>query len=102
MQLDPLRSRAAEPPPLSKAPFYRHIAWRISIFYLVFGLLWIFFSDWALNLFPMEFAIRFQSIKGAVFILLTALLLYFLVRRFVMAMEKADRKMQHKLQGIAE
>jgi PAS domain S-box-containing protein len=58
-------------------------ALRIVIIYAVFGLLWIFFSDQiAGRMAPdLQTLVGYGSIKGALFILLTALLLYLLLKR---------------------
>ncbi|MDA3911818.1 MAG: ATP-binding protein [Bacteroidales bacterium] len=56
---------------------------RIALIFLIVGLLWIFFSDLVSNsLFEDTTSIvNFQMMKGAFFVLSTALLIYFLVNR---------------------
>ena len=73
----------------------KSISWRLSqifaldpvkicFIYLVFGLVWIFCSDWVLlQVVPniTEYA-TYQSIKGTLFVLVTAFLLFLLIRNF--------------------
>jgi len=56
---------------------------RIALIFLIVGLLWIFFSNLVSNsLFEDTSSIvNFQMMKGALFVLSTALLIYFLVNR---------------------
>jgi signal transduction histidine kinase/ActR/RegA family two-component response regulator len=56
---------------------------RIALIFLIVGLLWIFFSDIVTNtLFEDPNSIvNFQMMKGAFFVLSTAILIYFLVNR---------------------
>ncbi|HEU0265346.1 MAG TPA: PAS domain S-box protein, partial [Geobacterales bacterium] len=58
-------------------------ALRIVVIYAVFGLLWIFISDHlAGRMAPdLQTLVGYSSIKGALFILFTALLLYLLLKR---------------------
>lgn len=56
---------------------------RIALIFLIVGLLWIFFSDLVTNTLFEDPAsiVNFQMMKGAFFVLSTALLIYFLVNR---------------------
>lgn len=57
-------------------------AWHISLAYAFGALLWIFGSDAAqVALFPAEWAVSVQLIKGVAFVLVTAVLLWWLLRR---------------------
>lgn len=60
-----------------------HVPLRIAIRYVLFGLLWIWLSDWALNVlgFAANYAFLASAMKGTVFVVVTAVLLYWLVRR---------------------
>lgn len=52
--------------------------YRIVIIYLIFGLLWIYFSDMLIEFIDTSLSIRaLQNIKGFLFILTTAMLLFF-------------------------
>ena len=66
--------------------------YKIALIYLIFGILWIFFSDSAVNsLFHNQADISFaQNIKGWFFIVITTGLLFFLVRKAVHATENRE------------
>ena len=60
----------------------RNNPWKTVVIYIFFGFAWILFSDKVLELFaqnPREFA-QFQTYKGWFYVVLTAILLYFLIR----------------------
>ena len=69
--------------------------------YVLVGGLWIRFSDWLLELFvaspaggrtAVQELTRLQTLKGWVFIALTGVMLYVLIRRSVAAVRMADRR----------
>ena len=91
-----MRFRSPELPP---HPRVRHPALRIALAYLVFGEMWIVSTDWWAGLLPGQWV---STLKGSLFIVVTALLLFLLVLRFVRLMEKADREAQARLEGVAE
>ncbi len=67
---------------------------RIALIYAIFGLLWICFSDLLIeSAFSPQMLERFriQTIKGFTFILVTAAMLYGLVRSTVMAVQGSER-----------
>ena len=70
-------------------------AFKISIIYLIFSLLWIYFSDYAINLIFDDFdKIKFlQTIKGLFFVSLSSLLLYFLSKQFFNNLQKEKEKL---------
>ena len=70
-------------------------AFKISIIYLIFSLLWIYFSDYAINLIFNDFdKIKFlQTIKGLFFVSLSSLLLYFLSKQFFNNLQKEKEKL---------
>jgi len=58
--------------------------WAITVIYMIVGINWIFFSDKLIsNIFSdnIQEMSRFQMIKGCLYVLLTGLLLYFLIKR---------------------
>ena len=57
--------------------------WRIVLLYLVVGALWIFFSDLLVAALVQDpvWILRLQNIKGWLFILITATLLFVMIRR---------------------
>ncbi|MEB2774126.1 PAS domain S-box protein [Algoriphagus sp. D3-2-R+10] len=58
--------------------------WAITVIYLIVGINWIFFSDILLSsIFSDDISemSRFQMIKGCLYVLVTGLLLYFLIKR---------------------
>ena len=70
-------------------------ALKISLIYLVFGILWIIFSD---NIFlsladrPEE-VILISSIKGVLFIVVTTVLLFLLIQYFFSQLQERDRRL---------
>ncbi|MGP4042010.1 EAL domain-containing protein [Gracilibacillus sp. D59] len=56
---------------------------RITCTYVVVGLLWIFFSDFILEYFEWDsfFLFQVQTFKGFIFVLITAILLFYLIRK---------------------
>lgn len=81
------------------APFKGvHPAGRIALLYALVAALWIYFSDKLLMLLPDGASpvqlTHLQSIKGLVFVLVTTLLLYGLVRRAVGRLEKSQAQLQ--------
>ncbi|GAA4499916.1 hypothetical protein GCM10023095_20800 [Pseudaeromonas paramecii] len=67
--------------------------WRIVLLYLVAGSLWIFFSDLLVAQLVRDpvWILRVQSIKGWLFILITAALLFVLIRRDLNRMRAANQ-----------
>ena len=63
---------------------------RIALGYAVIALLWIAFSDAVVTHFKLHPAV--MTIKGALFVLVTAALLYFTIRRLVRAVEMASKE----------
>ena len=59
-------------------------AFKISIIYLIFSLLWIYFSDNAINfIFKDPEKLQFlQTIKGLFFVTISSILLYILTKQF--------------------
>lgn len=72
------------------------MAKRTALFYLLVGMLWIVFSDLAVEaLVPdMHEAVHFNIVKGLFFVALTALLLYFFVGGLESQREKHERNYQ--------
>ncbi|MEY3219805.1 MAG: hypothetical protein RIT27_1162 [Pseudomonadota bacterium] len=56
---------------------------RIALTYAFFGILWILFSDNVLSFLvkDIETLVLIQTFKGALYVLITTILLYFLIRR---------------------
>lgn len=69
-----------------------HVPLRIAVWYALFGLLWIWLSDWVLNGhgFAAKHAFLASAMKGTVFVVLTSILLYWLVRREVTASTRSE------------
>jgi len=69
--------------------------YRISLTYLCVGVLWVFFSDqWVDSLFESKEALMLaQNIKGWLFIVVTAGLLFLLVRQAVLANESKHQQL---------
>lgn len=75
--------------------------YKITLLYLVFGLIWIFFSDKIVNYLVVDKDLQTQIsiIKGFFYVVLTGLLLFFLVRRNLrnliiskLEIEKSEKK----------
>ncbi|MBN9296418.1 MAG: PAS domain S-box protein [Filimonas sp.] len=52
---------------------------RSAVLYFILGCAWIFVSDWLLSAVDKETINKFQSIKGILFVFVTAVLLYFII-----------------------
>ncbi|MDA3819336.1 MAG: response regulator [Candidatus Delongbacteria bacterium] len=65
----------------------RNTALKIALIFLVFSLIWIFLTDNLVFLFYKEPAeiTNYQSIKGALFVIITTLLIYYLIRKEIKA-----------------
>ena len=70
-------------------------AFKISIIYLLFSLLWIYFSDNAINFIAddSEKITYFQTIKGLFFVTLSSILLYFLSKQFFVNLQEEKDKL---------
>ncbi|HEX2973256.1 MAG TPA: PAS domain S-box protein [Tepidisphaeraceae bacterium] len=86
-----------------------HGAIRIAFWYVIFGGLWILFSDRLLALLLQSLGserwVQWQTYKGWVFILVTAALLYVLIRRVIAAIrasEQSWRKIDQRYRRLME
>ena len=70
-------------------------AFKISIIYLIFSLLWIYFSDSIINHIIQDFQeIQFlQTIKGLLFVTFSSLLLYLLSKQFFIDLQNERNKL---------
>lgn len=70
-------------------------AFKISIIYLIFSLLWIYFSDSAINfIFKDPEKLQFlQTIKGLFFVTVSSILLYILTKQFFINIQKEKDKL---------
>ena len=70
-------------------------AFKISIIYFVFSLLWIYFSDSAISFVVKDFhELQFlQTIKGWFFVTISAILLYILSKQFFINLQKEKDKL---------
>ena len=77
-------------------------ALKICLIYLVFGILWIIFSDNILLSLPtrQEEIILISSIKGILYIITTTILLFLLIRFFTRKLVERDRKMNAMTMNI--
>ena len=71
--------------------------YKITLNYLIFGILWILFSDKILDLIISDDSLltEFQTFKGSFFIIVTSLFLYFLVKRHMNMLRNAEAQRQH-------
>lgn len=73
--------------------------YRIVLAYLLLGTLWIFFSDVMVQkLFPETQITLIQHYKGWAFIVLTAMLLFVLIRHDFRAIESANRRIMDSIE----
>jgi len=69
--------------------------YRITFNYLIFGMLWILFSDKLLDLLvtDTDLLTKFQTYKGAFFIFVTTAFLYFFVKTHMRSLRLAEAKL---------
>lgn len=79
-------------------------ALRIALYYALFSILWILSSDYLVALmFQPPVMVRLSVLKGSLFIILTSLLLYFLLRLYLRSLtdkERALRISEHKFRSL--
>lgn len=70
--------------------------YKITLNYLVFGILWILFSDKILDLIITDNSLltEFQTFKGSFFIIVTSLFLYLLVKTHLTTLRSTEAKRQ--------
>jgi PAS domain S-box-containing protein len=76
---------------------------KISFIYLVFGLVWILVSDQVIHIIayePEDYA-TIQSIKGFLFIIITALLLFLLIQHFTRELRGKNDELRASYEEIA-
>jgi len=89
-------------------PFNRgHVALRITLIYCVFGIAWILFSDWLVRLVALDTDMlhSLQNIKGTLYVLLSAALIYVLIRHENHHTQQAARALlseRERLRGILD
>jgi len=78
-------------------------ALRVTLGYLVFGVLWVLFSDGALNLLELPLALysRVQSVKGTLYVLLTAGLFFWLARRELIRQARRSQAAHQREQELS-
>ncbi len=76
---------------------------KITLIYLVFGILWIIFSDSLFLSLParQEDLIRISSAKGIVFIIVTSAILFLLIRHFSGQLQDANRQLRARTDAYA-
>ena len=81
---------------LLDAPDPRTAATAIALVYAVFGFLWIFFSDQLLGYLVQDPAtiIRFAMLKGAAYVLVTAALVFLLVRAYTLRLQRSHAELR--------
>ncbi len=70
--------------------------YKITLTYLIFGFLWILFSDKVLDTLVTDDSLltQFQTYKGSFFILVTALFLFFFAKRHMQTLRNAETHQQ--------
>jgi len=71
---------------------------KFIIIYIVLGGLWIYFSDaLLLSLFSQESIImRIQTYKGLIYVLITGLIFYFLLKKYFVDLRKTQKELKNK------
>ena len=66
--------------------------YKITLIYLIFGILWILFSDGLLDFLIKDDSLltKFQTFKGTIFIIVTSVFLYILVRKHMQNLRIAE------------
>ena len=79
-------------------PLRLKIEQRIALIYLIFGVLWIFFSDLLLTLLTNdpEDLTRMQNLKGWAFVLVSAGLIYSFLRHYLEIQRAAEKELAAK------
>jgi PAS domain S-box-containing protein len=79
-------------------------AFRVSLIYAVFSILWILFSDQLLLLLvtDLEIMTKIQILKGWIFVLVTSLIIYFLLLREVTRVIRIQHALGRKEQDYQE
>ncbi|MDX2230071.1 MAG: PAS domain S-box protein [Leptolyngbyaceae cyanobacterium bins.349] len=68
--------------------------------YLIAGLLWIFFSDQLVDYFlhrPLNSVTQLQTFKGWIYVIVTAVMLYWLINRETRTSRQANARLKHAL-----
>lgn len=76
-------------------PTSRQVALKIVLLYLIISLFWIFFSDQFLSYRfddPLVLS-RFQTYKGLLFVLVSSVLLFFLIWRYLRALQTSEGRL---------
>lgn len=69
----------------------KNFSLRSALIYLAIGLAWIFCSDWLVNNFSnTELRAFLQSVKGILFVLVTAIVLYIILQRSLILLRKKE------------
>ena len=84
----------------NKKVFLQKFTYRITFLYLIFGFSWILLSDKLLDFLikDLETLSKVQTYKGFFFIILTALMLFILVREHMKNIKKARELLERKIQ----
>ncbi len=79
-------------------PLRLKIELRIALIYLVFGVLWIFFSDFLLALLTEDPTVltHIQNLKGWAFVLASAALIYAFLRHYLQIQRAAEKELAEK------
>ena len=79
-------------------------AFKIAAVYFVFGMLWIFFSDKILSVFMHTtdtYALA-QTVKGWVYVFITAALVYSMISAHLARLEKAQKELRENYRKLQE
>lgn len=88
----------------SQTKLFCSLECRITLNYIIFGLLWIFFSDKILDhlLTDTILITKFQTFKGVFFVFATAIFLYFMARKHMQNMKSAEAELRKLSQAVEQ
>lgn len=89
---------------MNQGPKNSLIAHKISAVYAVFGFLWILLSDRLLNLLVSDPDLiqNIQTVKGWLYVLITAVIIYLLVDKYDRSIQKSQNAYRRLLENIAD
>lgn len=75
---------------------------KICFIYLLIGFIWILFSDKVISIFTNnnEMLIKISTYKGWLYVIITAVILYILIKAFINKVEAAENKLQESYEEL--
>lgn len=75
---------------------------KICLIYLIIGFIWILFSDRVANIITNnnEMLVKISTYKGWLYVIVTAVMLYTLIKAFIVEVEAAENKLQESYEEL--